>query len=219
MPSMWLRNKSLSLFFNIFHHSQHIKYLRITIDSCSLSSAPGDSSEGGKHIFRGMTMMKTRKWQWQWWRQENDNDNDEDKRMTMTMMKTRKCTEIYIYSIWHWQWCRSRWLDVSTNWAFSGFSEGEEISGIDWIRRPASICGSDSVHVWLDFLWGHILRRGEMAIALFMWHCTIFNERHIPCVAEIFYTFTLNISRKVEDNILLLKYFMPCRIKICGMFQ
>ena len=66
MPSMWLRNKSLSLFFNIFHHSQHIKYLRITIDSCSLSSAPGDSSEGGKHIFRGMTMMKTRKWQWQW---------------------------------------------------------------------------------------------------------------------------------------------------------
>ena len=187
MPSMWLRNKSLSLFFNIFHHSQRVKYLRITIDSCSLSSAPGDSSEGGKHIFLGMTMMKT-----------------------------RKCTEIYIYSIWHWQWCRSRWLDVSTNWAFSGFSDGEEISGIDWIRRPASICGSDSVHVWLDFLWGHILRQGEMAIALFMWHCTIFNERHIPCVAEIFYTFTLNISRKVEDDIFKIFFCwnISCRVEL-----
>ena len=152
-------------------------------------------------------MMKTRKWQWQWWRQEDDNDNDEDKKMYRN---------IYIYSIWHWQWCRSRWLDVSTNWAFSGFSDGEEISGIDWIRRPASICGSDSVHVWLDFLWGHILRRGEMAIALFMWHCTIFNERHIPCVAEIFYTFTLNISRKVEDNIFKIFFCwnISCRVEL-----
>ena len=164
-------------------------------------------------------MMKTRRWQWQWWRQEDDNDNDEDKKMTMTMMKTRKCTkctEIYIYipsgidngaEVVDWMY-----LQTELFLAFQMERKLVELIELD-VRHP---CGSDSVHVWLDFLWGHILRQGEMAIALFMWHCTIFNERHIPCVAEIFYTFTLNISRKVEDNIFKIFFCwnISCRVEL-----